>query len=407
MKTTIGILAPRMTEEESRSISLDFVLRLKKTHRQLTLNCLHDLLRDPEAAAVPPGYSYEEHSIPAAAFYLTGLLRAHGYDTVMDYRWDTAALERMAKASPRAVCVSTTMLLHRRSLENVVASIRTFMPDALIVVGGILVWKSYTWLETISAHPEIAAGMPEDEVGRWAVFPCWRPELDADVIVAAPHGGPTLIRILDEIEKGNRAGLEDIPNLALPGTSGEFHFTARADEGIDHDTNFTRWDLLDALPVRVPVTTSVGCPHRCGFCDFCRMYPKLVFRSRQSLLAEFTMIRDLLPRNPGTFLLQFTDDNAFANAPRIEEVCHALLDSKLELFWASLMRVSSITEANVDLVKRSGLVLAMTGVESGDPGQLKRMNKALNLDKLRAGIELLDRNHIPVAMSLVMGYPGE
>ncbi len=52
-------------------------------------------------------------------------------------------------------------------------------------------------------------------------------------------------------------------------------------------------------------------------------------------------------------------------------------------------------------------MMAIIGVESGDEGQLTRMNKKQKLGDVKKGVELLDQHGITVMMTYIVGYPGE
>jgi len=52
-------------------------------------------------------------------------------------------------------------------------------------------------------------------------------------------------------------------------------------------------------------------------------------------------------------------------------------------------------------------MMAIIGVESGDIGQLERMNKKQKPRDVQRGIELLDQNGITAMMTYIAGYPGE
>jgi radical SAM superfamily enzyme YgiQ (UPF0313 family) len=56
---------------------------------------------------------------------------------------------------------------------------------------------------------------------------------------------------------------------------------------------------------------------------------------------------------------------------------------------------------------RSGLMLGLIGVESGDPGQLERMNKRQDIEKVKRGVEQFDAYGINTLMTFVVGFPGE
>jgi len=104
-------------------------------------------------------------------------------------------------------------------------------------------------------------------------------------------------------------------------------------------------------------------------------------------------------------IIHVTDDNVFINERRVEDVCEAFIEAKIS--WVGFMRASTINPVNIDLVKRSGLIGSLVGVESGDAAQLKRMNKNQTLEETKQGIELLDHNGITVLMTFVVGFPGE
>ncbi len=68
-------------------------------------------------------------------------------------------------------------------------------------------------------------------------------------------------------------------------------------------------------------------------------------------------------------IIHVTDDNVFINEKRVEDVCEAFIEAKIS--WVGFMRASTINPVNIDLVKRSGLIGSLVGVESGDAAQLK------------------------------------
>jgi radical SAM superfamily enzyme YgiQ (UPF0313 family) len=71
------------------------------------------------------------------------------------------------------------------------------------------------------------------------------------------------------------------------------------------------------------------------------------------------------------------------------------------------MRGGEYTDEEMKAILNSGLMMGMIGVESGDQGQLDRMNKKQNADKVKRGIEQLDANGISTLLTFVVGFPGE
>jgi anaerobic magnesium-protoporphyrin IX monomethyl ester cyclase len=406
---TIAIYAPVIHLAKRAN---DFVLRLKKPEEELTFELLRHLannsyhtamLTQKSKAATPP--------ITAAGYYLASLLRMNYYDPILTAKIDDDSLRAIAKQNPVAFCISTTMIREKASLVAVIRQIRKIMKDVLIIVGGVQVWKSYLMVQktdilTKNSNVSSAALLNNPET----LFPCSKSQIDADVFVVSNHGGEILLHILDEVmAKGKNSCLEHIPNLALPDSGGHFYFTRRIDETIDYEQDYTRWELVDELPPIISIRTSVGCPYRCGYCDFCFLYPKIIYRSCDSIKAELHTIKKLLKSQTDidNRRINFSDDNIFITPKRADEICKTLIELDTGLLWSGFIRASSINPANVNLVRQSNLERAWIGVESGDQAQLNRMNKKQNIDTIKRGIELLDGEHIATYMSYVIGYAGE
>lgn len=394
MTRTIGIIAPLL---DKRQFNMDFSLRLARNGRELSLATFYDWANEGfDAARISRGIDYsEEH--PAAGFYLEGLLHQHGYDTLHTNRFDDEALEAMAIRDPFAVCISTTMIITADSLLELFSSVRRAMPDTFIIAGGVFLWKNHLQYVKHLGAPNIYP------LEHWMLFHPERACMSADVLIIAPHGRQSLLEVLKELEKGRRASLEHIPNLALPRRD-SFFFTDRVEEEVDYNKDFTRWDLVNEMPEKIPLRTSIGCPYRCRFCDFCQLYPSMFLRSRESLSEELELIKRGLGHNVG--IIHVSDDNVFINKKRVHEVCGAITDSGLT-HWIGFMRGGEYTDEEMEAMVRSGLMLGMIGVESGDPGQLKRMNKHQQIGQVKRGIEQLDARGISVLMTFVVGFPGE
>ena len=191
--------------------------------------------------------------------------------------------------------------------------------------------------------------------------------------------------------------------MSVPHDNG-FSFTKIIPEKVNYDQDITRWDLLDELPGQIPVRTSIGCPFRCRYCDFYQLFPKIFLRSKESMIREFKLIQQKLAGRQA--IIHATDDNVFINSRRIQNVTEAFKESGIQR-WIGFMRASSIKKNNIDLIRDSGLLMSIIGVESGDQDQLDRMNKAQKLPDVKRGMELLDNNGITVMMTYIVGFPGE
>jgi anaerobic magnesium-protoporphyrin IX monomethyl ester cyclase len=394
MKRTIAIIAPLI---DTRQYNMDFTLKLGRNNRELTLAAFYELANEQfKTENISRGFDYGE-DIPAAGFYLEGLLHQHGYDTILTNQYDADTIKAIAKKDPFAVCISTTMIIAAESLLDLLSSVRNAMPATAIIAGGAFLWKNYLqYLKNLDS-PHLFPLQPG------MFFHPDHADCAADILVAAPHGISSLLAVLKELEKVRGASFEHIPNLCLPGHTG-FNFTKREEEQVDYNEDYTRWDLIDEIPEKIPFRTSIGCPYRCRFCDFCQLYPHIFLRSQESLSKELTLVKNRLGQNPA--IIHVSDDNVFINKKRVFEVCDAIADSGLNR-WIGFMRGGEYSEKEMAAIERSGLMMGKIGVESGDPGQLVRMNKHQKIENVKRGVEQLDAHGISVLMTFVVGFPGE
>jgi radical SAM superfamily enzyme YgiQ (UPF0313 family) len=380
---------------DTKQYDMDLALKLRSTNRELTLSTLRELAQNGYRTDKISGVPSKRDMVPAGGFYLTSILRQSGYNALLSHKCDAESLRRIASENPFAVCLSTTMILSTDSVIDFVQQIRKYLPDVTIIVGGVYVWKSYQYYEM---------NQQADDLSSPLLFNTDSSDIEADVYVVAPHGRDSLLRVLKELERGHSADFTTIANLALPDKTGRFIFTTQQDEQVDYNTDFTRWDLIDELPEQIPIRTSIGCPYRCRFCDFYQLYPKIFLRSTESLRQEMQMIRQRIGN--GSSIVHATDDNVFITPRRVQEVTGAIISSGLQR-WIGFMRASAINESTIGMVQHSGLLLSLIGVESGDRGQLERMNKRQRLEDVKRGIELLDHHGISVVMTFIVGFPGE
>ncbi len=395
----IGIVAPLHL-----STSIESPFRLELTNgKQLSIKNLHELIRNDYTPDCLPGNdSFIEKEASAAGYYLEGLLRSQGYDTFLSSRVDDESMRIMAGQSPDIICLSATMIMSRKGMIEIVNNIRRHMPDIKIIAGGMYVWKSYIRL---NRRTEYDMG----EINDSFLFPSTYNELGVNAFVVSLHGMDVLLQLLSRFGKSATLDTEDLPNLALPtGPGGKFEFTRQVDEEVDVNDLYTRWDLVDDIPSRVPIRSGIGCPYRCEYCDFHSLRSKMAVRSKKSLLKELSILRTVFrERRPLVTILAFTDDNIFLNEKRVTDICKTMIESKINKFWGGFIRADRVNENNIDLIKSSGFNMAFCGIETGDPGQIERINKKCNLDEARRGIELLDERAIPILISLLVGFPGE
>jgi radical SAM superfamily enzyme YgiQ (UPF0313 family) len=395
-------VAPNPFEDaRTQAFESDFWLRTRSGHLASYSNLVR--LFNPVGSSRPPLVNPGKAARPLAGYYLESFLKTHGYDAQATFTLEGAGdREWSGGAAPIAVAVSTTFITTVAELSRTLRRVRSRVgPDVPIVVGGALAWKHHLW----GADRFARRSEEEDRPELAHLFsPVGDPILRDAIYVASEFGEHTLLRLLQVIQHGGRRATEflDIENLVL-WTGQEWRFTGHLEEPVDMNRDFTRWDLVDEMPaVMVPVRTSIGCPHKCEFCDFVAVHPRLRLRSTTSILDEMRLIA-----SRGATSVSFVDDNALSSRGRARELAQAISESGLGMRWGGYLRADRVAEDDAVLLARSGLTNAWCGIESGDPEMLRRMKKRSDPEAARAGIEALMATGVHVLTTFVLGFPGE
>ncbi len=166
-----------------------------------------------------------------------------------------------------------------------------------------------------------------------------------------------------------------------------------------------RFDLLRPhkymrLPLRksfiVPIQTARGCPHNCSFCSVTRFWgSNMRYRPVEEVVEEIKASR------ADTFI--FTDDNLLFNPQRARELLNAIMPLKIKYICQMDTRVHAHPDL-IELLGRSGCVLAFIGFESLSKNVLQSMHKGFNKpDDYRVFLKSLRKSGVGIYASLIFG----
>lgn len=177
----------------------------------------------------------------------------------------------------------------------------------------------------------------------------------ADAIATGDSDG-VWTRILDDIEAGTLQ-----PRYAGRPCQGTL-------DGIR-----TRWDVFRGkryLPVAL-TQFGRGCVNSCEYCATGNLFlGRHAHRPPAEVAAE-------LARDGRTFVF-FVDDNLIADVPAAKQLCRELIPLKIRWTGQASLNFASDPEL-LDLMLKSGCQGLVVGFESRDPGNLRAMNKQVNL----------------------------
>ena len=347
---------------------------------------------------------YFEHMPPVAIRMPNGALtslagnvdchhRVAVADLILSYRRVRETLTRLVREFDPEVVGLSVMTFQRRTADRIIDLTRALKPGLKIAVGGY--------------DPSLAPDAYE--------------EMGVDYIVRG-EGEVAFRQLLRALERGR--GFEDICGLSFRDGDGWVHNHARPAHRLEEEeirlpnraARVLKGYTLLGRQVDV-VETSRGCTYDCSFCSIIEM------RGRNfhtySLERVLDDIRDASDHGARTVFL--VDDNITLNVRRFEELCHAIIDARLDkldyFVQAMTSAIASHGETLAPLMRRAGFRYVFLGIENileGDLQFLRATAKNTARDNgnsagnatLRA-IDWLHRNKMYVVGGLIVGNPDD
>jgi len=217
---------------------------------------------------------------------------------------------------------------------------------------------------------------------------------------------------------GEDIKLEDIPSLIWK-DNGEIKVNQQKFiENLD-DLKHPSWDLLEPhtypeaphgsffrRPPTAPIFGTRGCPFQCSFCaGFLVSGRKIRYRSIKSIVDEIEMLH----KTYGINEIHIEDDNFTLKRQFVVDFCNELKARGLDIAWTcpNGVRLDTLDEELIELMKKSGLYALSVGIESGSERILQDMRKSLTKQKVREKLKMLDKAGLDMVGFFIIGYPGE
>jgi radical SAM superfamily enzyme YgiQ (UPF0313 family) len=149
-----------------------------------------------------------------------------------------------------------------------------------------------------------------------------------------------------------------------------------------------------------------GCPYRCSFCNYPFLFDDTKFRvkSAAKMASDWERYRNEL----GVEYITCLDSLFTMPKKRLMEFCDLLIEKKLGIKWICYARADDLCDESVVLkMIAAGAVQVQIGIESGDPGILKNMNKRTSPEINRKALENCRKHGLTTVATLIVGFPGE
>ena len=256
-------------------------------------------------------------------------------------------------------------------------------------------------------------GGPHPSAAPHQTMTLFQEDLDFAFAGEAEIGFPIL---LERLESSNYE-FSDIPGLIWKEGSKIIINSPSYNQNVDKFS--VAWDLIrpdeypeaqhgaffERFPI-APIIASRGCPFLCTFCAAHFVVGRKVRkRSIENIFEEINFLYEKYHIRE----FHLVDDNFTLNKIFVKNFCKKLLESNLDISWATPngVRLDSLDKECLKMMKESGLYLISVGIESGSDRVLKLMKKELTVKKILNGVSVIKESGIDIAGFFMFGYPGE
>jgi radical SAM superfamily enzyme YgiQ (UPF0313 family) len=272
-------------------------------------------------------------------------------------------------------------------------------------------------LECKKLNPKLVTviGGPHPSAAPRESFEYFQETLDYVFVGEAEKSFPMLI---DYLEAKGKINLSEIPGLCWRDGANIRTNSPVFVEDLDM-LGMPAWDLIHPegypesqhgaffknFPI-APIITTRGCPFCCTFCAGHTVGGrKLRKNSIDFVLKQIKYLYDVHKIRE----FHIIDDNFTFDGARAKELLRRLIDLNLKISWAvpNGVRLDTLDEELLALMKKSGLYLISLGIESGSNRVLKLIKKSSTVEKIRSAIEIIHKFNIDIAGFFVIGLPGE
>ena len=337
----------------------------------------------------PPSPSGASSSrfIPLGIGYLVAYLEAQQFEvSVIDYQAKEMTKEELtnelSKTYPKIVGVSTSTLTYS-SATDIVKTVKKKFPKSITILGG--------------PHVTVLDTQTMDET----------PEVD---IIVRGEGEKTLLEIAEAVSSQK---IEKINNIKGITFRKQKKITRTTDRPFIKDLDEFPHPAFDHFDLNkytisgkkyLPIITSRGCPFQCTFCLASKMCGTgFRMRSPKKVADELEWLRDVHKAD----IFAFYDDTFTFNMNRAYKICEEIKNRGLDLPWDCRTRVDRINPRILTKMREANCQLIHFGVESGNQKMLNLMKKGTTVEQNANGIKMTKNSGIAVAISVVVGYPGE
>lgn len=274
--------------------------------------------------------------------------------------------------------------------------------------------EALSLIKKIDKNIVTVVGGPHPTATSDKMLDTFKNDLDFLFVGEAEVGFP---RLLDHLNN-NKKDLGDVPGLVWRNNGKTVANPRVFTENLD-SLDMPAWDLIHPetypeaqhgaffkqFPI-APIMVTRGCPYPCTFCAGGVVAGKKIRRrSIDNVLKELSTLN----KKFGIREFHVIDDNFTMDKAYAKEFLRRLKELNLGMSWAvpNGVRMDSLDDELLKLMKETGLYLISLGIESGSDDVLKSMKKGITTSRIRECVKMIKRHGIDIAGFFIIGFPGE
>jgi len=246
-------------------------------------------------------------------------------------------------------------------------------------------------------------------------------EEDVDFVITG-EGFDTIISLLNDLKTNNSTSVIELDGLWYRenGT-----IKGNYNPSLIKDLNalpVNGWDLLSNYNYRNhmhfafedlskrnkygAILTSMGCPYNCSYCAIHYFHGerKIRYKSGERVADE----AEYLVKKHDVYYLRIMDECFTTNLNHVTEVCHSIINRKLNVSIWAYARIDHINKKILEMMYEAGVRWLGIGIETGSQVIRENVYKGqYSLEQIKDTISLILDSGISVCDNYMFGLPGD
>ncbi len=302
------------------------------------------------------------------------------YDYVLQYRYEKERFMDILSKQPDYAAIFTRYFTNIHQIIEVIRIIKKHSPDTKVIFGGAFLVNV---IENLNKR--------ESE----KIFEL----IDADYYINKIE---CYQQICDVILASSSNELNNISGLTYKLSESHRYTNVMKQHQMNVlPVDWTRFS--DSMGTVSALRTKISCPFSCSFCSVKNKelpFNSIDLKTVQSELEKIAIIQR-------TKLINFTDETINLPKNKFKIFLRMLCEMRLGIKWYAFLRCEYVDYELVSLMKESGCIAVLLGLESGNQDILDRMNKQTIPSRNIEGIQLLKQFDIKLVTFFIVGFPTE